>query len=272
MSAHVEVGNYSPCLYTCLKDTTLFLCVMCKEPPALCVPLSVFLTWSLSGQPFYRLLFAVLAFCFVSDNAHGESIHQSPLLQELQFVWCGHNIMCQVHSQERPALLGVAHVIVLMLLILGRPRVFPALVANLLFPANGKPLALYSPRAENHQQGKEPEYLDYNIKGRGFWERMPYNAGALYITGEKQAQEGDMTGRITGVHAASEDAINTQKQKRPRWRSRPFFRSCLGVIFTLVFPSKQSKTVSLPPAPPSFVCWVKLSPPNHKTAVVFVFT
>ncbi|CAN0078688.1 unnamed protein product [Ectocarpus sp. 6 AP-2014] len=32
-------------------------------------------------------------------------------------------------------------------------------------------------------QGKEPEYLDYNIKGRGFWERMPYNAGALYITG-----------------------------------------------------------------------------------------
>ena len=36
-----------------------------------------------------------------------------------------------------------------------------------------------------HQQGKEPEYLDYNIKGRGFWERMPYNAGALYITGEE---------------------------------------------------------------------------------------
>lgn len=35
------------------------------------------------------------------------------------------------------------------------------------------------------EQGKEPEYLDYNIKGRGFWERMPYNAGALYITGEK---------------------------------------------------------------------------------------
>ncbi|CAN0530565.1 unnamed protein product, partial [Ectocarpus sp. 8 AP-2014] len=32
-------------------------------------------------------------------------------------------------------------------------------------------------------KGKEPEYLDYNIKGRGFWERMPYNAGALYITG-----------------------------------------------------------------------------------------
>ncbi|CAN0033203.1 unnamed protein product [Scytosiphon promiscuus] len=32
-------------------------------------------------------------------------------------------------------------------------------------------------------QGKEPEYLDYNIKGRGFLDRMPYNAGAFYITG-----------------------------------------------------------------------------------------
>lgn len=34
-------------------------------------------------------------------------------------------------------------------------------------------------------KGKEPDYLDYNIKGRGFWERMPYNAGALYITGKR---------------------------------------------------------------------------------------
>lgn len=36
------------------------------------------------------------------------------------------------------------------------------------------------------QKGKEPEYLDYNIKGRGFFDRMPYNAGAFYITGEKE--------------------------------------------------------------------------------------
>ncbi|CAM9731768.1 unnamed protein product [Ascophyllum nodosum] len=31
--------------------------------------------------------------------------------------------------------------------------------------------------------GKEPDYLDYNIKGRSWWERTPYNAGALYLTG-----------------------------------------------------------------------------------------
>lgn len=33
-------------------------------------------------------------------------------------------------------------------------------------------------------QGREPEYLDYNIKGRSWWERMPYNAGSMYLTGE----------------------------------------------------------------------------------------
>lgn len=45
--------------------------------------------------------------------------------------------------------------------------------------------------ARSHvDQGKGPEYLDYNIKGRGFWERMPYNAGALYITGERGKHRG----------------------------------------------------------------------------------
>lgn len=33
-------------------------------------------------------------------------------------------------------------------------------------------------------KGKEPDYLDYNIKGRSFFERTPYNAGAFYLTGE----------------------------------------------------------------------------------------
>lgn len=46
------------------------------------------------------------------------------------------------------------------------------------------------------QQGKEPEYLDYNIKGRGFLDRMPYNAGAFYITGEKKGGM-EITGTCT---------------------------------------------------------------------------
>ena len=46
---------------------------------------------------------------------------------------------------------------------------------------------LIDPRPPTHTlltQGKEPDYLDYNIKGRSWWERTPYNAGALYLTGE----------------------------------------------------------------------------------------
>lgn len=43
-------------------------------------------------------------------------------------------------------------------------------------------------------KGKEPDYLDYNIKGRGFWDRMPYNAGAFYITGKRRRRHVDLPG------------------------------------------------------------------------------
>lgn len=35
------------------------------------------------------------------------------------------------------------------------------------------------------QDRREPEYLDYNIKGRELYERAPYNAGACYLMGEQ---------------------------------------------------------------------------------------
>lgn len=41
------------------------------------------------------------------------------------------------------------------------------------------------PPSFRHPQGrKEPEYLDYNIKGRSVFEAAPYNAGACYLMGE----------------------------------------------------------------------------------------
>ncbi len=31
--------------------------------------------------------------------------------------------------------------------------------------------------------GYEPEYLDYNMKGRGFFEKLTYNVGYMYLLG-----------------------------------------------------------------------------------------
>jgi len=77
--------------------------------------------------------------------------------------------------------------------LLGLQLVLPCVFARVLLRSSDTPTTNGKRRTRHAKnvytychvaQGKEPEYLDYNIKGRGFWERMPYNAGALYITGE----------------------------------------------------------------------------------------